>query len=80
MDLEQWKPFREVTRLRREMDRLWDEYFGPGRRAFQPMEEAWMPAIDVSETGEKITVSFKAPEISPTEKIGAFVGGFALDE
>jgi len=38
MDLVQWRPFREVSRLRSEMDRLWDEYFGPGRRAFQPME------------------------------------------
>jgi hypothetical protein len=32
-DIMEWRPFREVSRLRREMDRLWDDYFGPGRRA-----------------------------------------------
>ena len=61
MDLVQWKPFREVSRLRNEMDRLWDEYFGPGRRALKPMEEAWLPAVDVSETGDKITVKAEIP-------------------
>ena len=60
MDLIQWRPFREVSRLRSEMDRLWDEYFGPGRRAFR-MEEAWLPAVDVSETGDKITVKAEIP-------------------
>lgn len=74
MDLEQWKPFREVTRLRREMDRLWDEYFGPSRRALQPMEEAWMPAIDVSETGEKITVKAEIPGMEAKDIDIAIVG------
>ena len=74
MDLEQWKPFREVTRLRREMDRLWDEYFGPGRRAFQPMEETWMPAIDVSETGEKITVKAEIPGMEANDIDISIVG------
>jgi len=61
MDLIQWRPFREVSRLRNEMDRLWDEYFGPGRRALRPLEEAWIPAVDVSETGDKITVKAEIP-------------------
>jgi HSP20 family protein len=61
MDVVQWRPFREVARLRNEMDRLWDEYFGPGRRALQPMEETWLPAVDVSETGDKVTVKAEIP-------------------
>ncbi len=61
MDLIQWKPFREVSRLRNEMDRLWDDYFGSGRRALRPMEEDWMPAVDVSETGDKITIKAEVP-------------------
>ncbi len=43
------------------MDRLWDEYFGAGRRALQPAEEAWLPAVDVSETEDKITVKAEIP-------------------
>jgi HSP20 family protein len=61
MDLVQWRPFREVSRLRNEMDRLWDDYFGSGRRAFQPLEEAWMPAVDVAETADKITIKAEIP-------------------
>lgn len=61
MDLIQWRPFREVSRLRSEMDRLWDEYFGPGRRALRPLEEEWLPAVDVSETADKITVKAEIP-------------------
>ncbi|MBM4284555.1 MAG: Hsp20/alpha crystallin family protein [Deltaproteobacteria bacterium] len=61
MDLTVWRPFREVTRLRREMDRLWEDYFGPGRRGLEPMEEVWSPAVDVSETGDKVTVKAEVP-------------------
>jgi HSP20 family protein len=60
-DITEWRPFREVSRLRREMDRLWEDYFGPGRRALQPLAEAWMPAIDVSESGDKVTVKVEVP-------------------
>jgi HSP20 family protein len=63
MDLVEWKPFREVSRLRREMDRLWDEFFGPGRRAFRPLEPEWAPAIDVSETADKVVVKAEVPGI-----------------
>jgi len=56
------------------MDRLWDEYFGPSRRALQPMEEAWMPAIDVSETGERITVKAEIPGMEAKDIDIAIVG------
>lgn len=67
MDLMEWKPFREVSRLRREMDRLWDEFFGPGRRAFQPLEAEWVPAVDVAETPDKVVVKAEVPGIEAKE-------------
>jgi HSP20 family protein len=60
-ELMKWEPFREVSRLRREIDRLWEDFFGPSRRAFEPMAEAWMPAVDVSESGDKVTVKAEIP-------------------
>ena len=42
-DLMEWRPFREVSRLRREMDRLWDDYFGSGRRGLQPLQAEFAP-------------------------------------
>lgn len=62
-ELMEWKPFREVSRLRREMDRLWDDFFGPGRRALRPLETEWAPAVDVSETADKVVVKAELPGI-----------------
>ena len=63
MDIMEWKPFREVSKLRNEMDRLWEDYFGSGRKAFQPMGGTWMPSVDVSETADKIVVKAEIPGI-----------------
>ena len=60
-DLMEWRPFREVSRLRREMDRMWDDYFGFGRKALQPLVMEWIPAVDVSETADKILVKAEVP-------------------
>jgi HSP20 family protein len=60
-ELMEWQPFREVSRLRREMDRLWEDYFGPGRRALRPMEMEFAPAVDVKETADKIEVKAEVP-------------------
>ncbi len=57
----EWQPFREVSRLRREMDRFWDQYFGSGRRFFGAKEEEWLPAVDVAETADQITVKAEVP-------------------
>ncbi|MBM4274293.1 MAG: Hsp20/alpha crystallin family protein [Deltaproteobacteria bacterium] len=62
-DIMEWRPFREVSRLRREMDRLWEDYFGPGRRGLRPMEMEWAPAIDVSETADQVVVMAEIPGI-----------------
>ncbi len=62
-DLMEWRPFREVSRLRREMDRLWDDYFGSGRRALKPMEGEFAPAVDVKETAEAVVVKAEVPGI-----------------
>jgi HSP20 family protein len=62
-DIMEWRPFREVSRLRREMDRLWEDFFGPGRRALEPLEQVWAPAVDVSETGDKVTIKAEVPGI-----------------
>ena len=60
-DLMEWRPFREVSRLRREMDRLWDDYFGSGRRGLQPLQAEFAPAVDVKETAEAVVVKAEVP-------------------
>ncbi len=66
-ELMEWKPFREVSRLRREMDRLFEDFFGPGRRALRPLEMEWAPAVDVEETADQVTIKVEIPGITPKD-------------
>ena len=60
MDLIKWEPFdREVSTFRRQMDRLFDSFFG--REPFLGSRERSLPAIDVAETPEEITVKAELP-------------------
>jgi HSP20 family protein len=66
-ELMKWKPFGEVSRLRREMDRLWEDFFGPRGWGLRPWEGEWAPVVDVSETGDQIVVKAEIPGIDPKE-------------
>jgi HSP20 family protein len=57
----EWRPFREVSRLRREMDRLWDDYYGDKRRGLQPLQPEFAPAVDVKETAAAVVVKAEVP-------------------
>ncbi len=60
-ELVPWRPLRD---LKREMDRLWNEFFGrePLPEVF---ETEWVPALDVSETKEAVIVRADVPGIDP---------------
>ena len=73
-ELTKWEPFREVSRLRREMDRLWEDFFGPGPRALRPWSEEWVPAVDVAEAADKVTVKAEVPGLDPKEIDISLVG------
>jgi HSP20 family protein len=66
-DLTEWRPFREVSRLRRDMDRFWDDFFGPSRRFFRLGEMEWTPAVDVSETPQAVVVKAEVPGMEPKD-------------
>ena len=76
-DLMEWRPFREVSRLRREMDHLWDDYFGSGRRGLQPLQAEFSPAVDVTETAEAVVVKAEVPGMD-AEDINISVTGDVL--
>ena len=61
MNIVPWKPFNEVTTLRREMDSLWNRFFpelsyGEGFTAGE-----WLPSIDLKETKDKLVVKAELP-------------------
>lgn len=60
MELTPRRPWGEVSRLRREMDDLWNRFFGetPLRRG--GLAE-WIPTVDISEAADKIVVRAELP-------------------
>jgi HSP20 family protein len=65
-ELTPWKPFRELTTLREEMDRLWNRFFGE-REALEPFRGEWVPSLDVSETKDNVLVKAEIPGMDPKE-------------
>lgn len=75
MDLERWRPrFGALTRwdplaelrdLQREMDRLFETFFGRPRAGLT--EEAWNPLVDIYETKDQLIVKAELPGIKPEE-------------
>jgi HSP20 family protein len=59
MEITKWEPFRELTSMRRQMDRLMESFFG--REPGLPAVERWAPAIDVAETKDEILVKAELP-------------------
>ncbi|MDP3973204.1 MAG: Hsp20/alpha crystallin family protein [Candidatus Daviesbacteria bacterium] len=64
MDLLPWRPVESISGLRKEMDRLFERFFGEGPR-WELFEERWAPSLDVSETKDEILVKAEVPGIDP---------------
>jgi HSP20 family protein len=62
-----WRERRELSTLRREMDRLFDRFFeGWPLRLFEEEGGFW-PTMDVAETSKEIIVRAEIPGIDPKE-------------
>jgi HSP20 family protein len=60
MALVPWRPFEELSTLRREMDRLWERFFGELPR-LQLTSAPWTPRLDMSETKDSLTIKAELP-------------------
>lgn len=65
-ELALWQPLKEMERIRKEMDNIWDTFFDrtPGR-GYGVSE--WLPSLDVSETKNNYIVNAEIPGIDPKE-------------
>ena len=63
MALVRWEPFEGLTALRREMDRLFED-FSTGGGALRFWERAAEPAVEVSDTAEAVVVKVQVPGIT----------------
>jgi HSP20 family protein len=60
MELVPWRLFREPTIRRKEMDDLWKRFFAEVDFP-RPSGEEWLPAVDISETKDKLVIKAEMP-------------------
>ena len=66
MSITKWRPFRELETMRREMDRLFDEFITPMRRRRwleRPEEAAISPNVDMYDAKNEIVVKAEIPGV-----------------
>jgi len=67
-ELVPFRPFRELERMRNEVDRLWDTFFeGRPRTRKAGGDGEWLPSIDVSETKNDLVVEAEVPGMDPKD-------------
>lgn len=59
-----WQPFSEIERIRREFDRLFDEFFGS---LDTTKDYVLSPAVDVYETDKDVVIKAEMPGVKKDE-------------
>lgn len=66
-EIVRWDPFRELVSIQDELNRLFNRTFA----GFEPLRPsaggAWMPAMDVYETEDKLVAKVELPGIDPED-------------
>ncbi|RMF89283.1 MAG: Hsp20/alpha crystallin family protein [Nitrospinota bacterium] len=63
MTLIRWEPLTELTTLHKEMDRLWEEFFGTPLKE-EGQEAGISPAVDIAETDDALIIKAHVPGVS----------------
>jgi HSP20 family protein len=58
--MRRWSPFAELEAFRREVDRLFREFFGEERT---PAARGWTPSVDIYETPAEVVVQAELPGV-----------------
>lgn len=64
--LERWEPFRSLTGIQSEMNRLFESFFGRTTRV-GAMDRMWSPVIDMYETRDELVVTAERPGVREKE-------------
>lgn len=65
MSLVRWQPMRELETLRRQMDRLFEDFWSDRAVPMLPSGEmTWMPAIELKETDTELVLKAAIPGIN----------------
>ena len=65
--LVRWDPFRDLVSIQDELNRLFGRTYTGGEALRPTAAGAWMPAMDVYETGDTIVAKLELPGIEPDD-------------
>lgn len=60
---DRWEPFRNVTDIQGEMNRLFDTFLGRPLAGAAPSARMWMPPIDMAETDDELILTVEIPGV-----------------
>ncbi|MFQ5427553.1 MAG: Hsp20/alpha crystallin family protein [Thermodesulfobacteriota bacterium] len=70
MAIDKWNPFKEIDRMSKDMDRLWDQVFPTSRRFLKELpvkalieRDTTPPAIDILERPEAVLIRAEMPGV-----------------
>jgi HSP20 family protein len=63
MAVSRWDPFRELSSIQNELNRLFGRAFTA--ETAEAREASWVPAVDVAETRERFVITVELPGVEP---------------
>lgn len=69
---DRWEPFRNLTDIQGEMNRLFDTFMG--RPAVAATGRSWMPAVDMYETKDDLVLTVEVPGVSEKDVTVSITG------
>jgi len=63
MAIIRWRPIGEIDSFKREMDRMFDDFFRPSSELSES-SLSWYPSVDVKETKDEFVISAEVPGMS----------------
>jgi HSP20 family protein len=70
---DQWEPFRNMSDIQGEVNRLFDSFLGR-RMPSAPAMRAWLPAVDMHETKDALVLTVEVPGVSEKDVTVSITG------
>ena len=71
---ERWEPFRNVSDIQGEVNRLFDAFLGRPFATSRPAGRTWLPAIDMHETSDDLVLTVEVPGVSEKDVTVSITG------
>ena len=66
-EVAQWRGTRFLEDARKEMEGVFNRFFGPASEVDRELKHAWSPRVDVAETDKAVTIVADLPGVDPKE-------------